>query len=184
MLYEKTVTLKTGESCLIRSCASADAEAVLKEFLLVHGETENLLTYPEETSFTVEGEADFLQKRLEAENAVLLGAFIDGVLVGTAGIEPVGGVLKLRHRAEFGVSIEKAFWGRGIGAALTEAAIDCAEKAGYDQLELEVIGTNASAVALYEKCGFAEYGRNPLGFLTKSGSYQPLVLMRRELLLK
>lgn len=40
------------------------------------------------------------------------------------------------HRAEFGISIAKEFWGLGIGQALTAACIDCARKAGYAQLEL------------------------------------------------
>lgn len=83
--------------------------------------------------------------------------------------------------AEFGISIAKEFWGLGIGQALTAACIDCARKAGYAQLELDVVADNASALALYKKFGFVEYGRNPKGFRSRNTGYQELVLMRLAL---
>ena len=45
------------------------------------------------------------------------------------------------------------FQNQGIGAALTGACIDCAKKAGFRQLELEVVGENETAVRLYKKYG-------------------------------
>ena len=108
-------------------------------------------------------------------------AILDGRIVGTAGISAVGHWEKLRHRAEFGISIDKDYWGRGIGRALTLACIDCARTAGYSQLELDVVAENTAAQALYQSVGFAEYGRNPRGFRTRSGQWQELILMRMEL---
>ena len=102
-------------------------------------------------------------------------------MVGSAGIGRIGGKEKVRHRAEFGISVDKAWWGLGIGRALTQACIECAKAAGYAQLELEVVADNRRAVALYESEGFAEYGRNPKGFLSRFTGWQELVLMRREL---
>lgn len=61
------------------------------------------------------------------------------------------------------------------------ACIDCAVKAGYSQLELEAVETNTNAIRMYESAGFAEYGRNPKGFRTRSGKWQTLVMMRLEL---
>ena len=109
-----------------------------------------------------------------------IAAFVDGRIVGTAGIDPIGDKEKLRHRADFGIAVEKAYWGRGIGKALTLACIECARHAGYLQIELEVVAENASAVRLYESVGFREYGRNPKGFHARSG-WQTLILMRLEL---
>ena len=112
-----------------------------------------------------------------------IGAFLDGRLVGTAGVNAIGEKAKVRHRAEFGIAVEKSCWGLGIGRALTEASIECAKQAGYVQLELEVVAKNGPAVRLYESLGFAEYGRNPLGFCSRqTGTWQELILMR--LLLK
>ena len=178
MQYNKTVRLKDKSDCLLRGCDENDAPAVLEIFNRTHAETENLLTYAEENSFTVEGEAAFLKEKSESENSIEIGAFIDGILVGFAGVDPIGSQIKIRHRAEFGISVEKAHWGKGVGKALTEAAIECAKKAGFSQLELEVVAENESAVRLYQSCGFMEYGSNPRGFRTKSGDYQALLLMR------
>ncbi|MBQ1840819.1 MAG: GNAT family N-acetyltransferase, partial [Atopobiaceae bacterium] len=86
-----------------------------------------------------------------------------------------------RHRAEFGISVIRECWGLGIGRALTQACVACARRAGYAQLELDVVAENARAIALYRSEGFVEYGRNPKGFRTRDGRWQELVLMRLEL---
>ena len=108
-------------------------------------------------------------------------AEVGGQIVGTAGIEKVGAKEKVRHRAEFGISVDQAYWGLGVGRALTEACIECAKKAGYAQLELNVAAENERALALYESAGFVEYGRNPKGFRSRLTGWQELVLMRLEL---
>ena len=77
--------------------------------------------------------------------------------------------------------MDKAYWGLGIGRALTEACIECAGAAGYVQLELEAVAENKSALALYRSVGFQEYGRNPKGFRSRLTGWQELVLMRLEL---
>ncbi len=45
------------------------------------------------------------------------------MIAGTAGIEAVGAKYKVRHRAEFGISVAKEYWGLGIGRALLNACI-------------------------------------------------------------
>ena len=106
---------------------------------------------------------------------------MDGQVVGTAGIDAVGSKYKVRHRADFGISVAKAFWGLGIGRALTESCIRLAKEAGYTQLELQAVADNRSAIGLYESVGFREYGRNPRGFRSRETGWQELVLMRLEL---
>ena len=77
--------------------------------------------------------------------------------------------------------MDKAYWGLGVGRALTKACIECAKRAEYAQLELEVVTENRSAIALYESVGFVEYGRNPKGFRSRLTGWQEVVLMRLEL---
>jgi ribosomal protein S18 acetylase RimI-like enzyme len=64
---------------------------------------------------------------------------------------------------------------------MTEACIECARNAGYEQLELEVVSENESAIRLYESVGFTEFGRNPKGFRSRETGYQELISMRLEL---
>ena len=178
MQFEQTVTLKDGRKCLLRSCETPDAEAVLACFLKTHAETDFLLSYPDECSFTPEQEREFLANKLESACEVEIGAFIDGRLTGTAGLESVGKAEKIRHRATFGISVEREFWGLGIGRALTLSCIECARRAGYAQLELDVVAENSAALALYESVGFREFGRNPCGCRSRVSGWQTLVLMR------
>ena len=88
---------------------------------------------------------------------------------------------KVAHRARFGISVLKDYWGMGIGRVVMEASIDCACRAGYTQLELDVVDGNERAVSLYRRAGFEEYGRNPRGYRSVSSGYQELVHMRLEL---
>ena len=181
MKYEKTTFLKSGKELVMRNCTEKDSKAVLDVFNRTHAETDFLLTYPDENTFDEAKEAEFLKEKCNSENEIEILGFIDGKLVGTAGINTVGKHCKVRHRAEFGIGILREYWGQGIGKALTNACIECAKKAGYSQLELDVVSQNKNAIELYKKCGFTEYGRNPKGFLLRTGRYQEVMYMRLEL---
>jgi len=181
MEYNKTIKLKDGKTCILRNGTAEDGQAVFAVFNLTHGQTDLLLAYPDENSFTAEQEADFLKAKTESENEIEIVAEIDGKIVGTAGIECANPKYKMRHRAEFGIAVDKNYWGLGIGRELTKACIECAKTAGYLQLELGVVSENDRAIALYESFGFEEFGRNPRGFRSRYTGWQPLVLMRLEL---
>ena len=181
MEYHKEVTLKDGRECILRNGTEDDAREVLDIFKLTHAETDFLLSYPDENSFDVKQEGEFLRAKTESDNEIEIVAVIDGRIAGTAGIDAVGNKYKTKHRAEFGIGIAKEFWGLGIGRALTEACIECAKEAGYTQLELDVVSDNASAISLYKKIGFVEYGRNSKGFNSRISGYQELVYMKLDL---
>ena len=178
MRFEKTVTLKDGRSCFLRNADLRDGEKVLALFIATHEQTDFLLTYPDENTMSVLDEAKFLQEKTESSNEIEILAVVDDMIVGTAGIESIGSREKIRHRADFGISVDEEFWGLGIGRALTEACISCAREAGYAQLELSVVAENTKAIRLYEGVGFTEYGRNPRGFRSRISGWQKVVLMR------
>ena len=181
MTYEKTVLLKNGAACVIRAASGADAEAVIDCFNVTRRETDFMMTYPGERNIEVEPERAFLDGRLADPRAAFLCAEVDGQIVGTAGIDPIGHWEKLRHRVSFGIGVKRDWWGLGIGRALTESCIDCAKAAGYSQMELEVLAVNTAALSLYRSCSFTEYGRNERGFWMRDGSYRALILMKRDL---
>ena len=181
MEYNKTITLKDGRTCILRNGTDRDGQALLDIYILTHGQTDYLLSYQDEASMTAEEEAQFLKGKTDSRNEIELLAEMDGIVVGSAGIGCVGQKDKIRHRAEFGIGVDKAYWGLGIGRALTGDCIECARVAGYAQLELEVVADNEKAIALYESLGFVEYGRNPRGFRSRLSGWQELVLMRLEL---
>lgn len=180
MKYSKDVVIKNNKKCLIRNAVGDDAQEVFDIFLLTHEQTDYLSSYKDETSFDAEFEREFLTNIERSEKEVYLCAVIDGHIVGTASVFAVG-ANKVGHRAEFGIAIDKDYWGIGIGQALTAACIECAKDSGYAQLELEVVSDNSGAIALYKKMGFTEFGRNPRGFYSRFQGWQELVSMRLEL---
>ena len=181
MRYAKTVELNGGEELLVRNAVASDARALRETTQLTHAETDYLLSYSDEQSFDDEQEARSLEETERSDNEVELVAVIDGRIVGSVGVSAVRSRRKVAHRARFGISILKEFWGMGIGRVLMETSIDCARRAGYTQLELEVVADNERAVSLYRRAGFEEFGRNPRGYWSSSGGYQELVYMRLEL---
>ena len=180
MEFAKTVTLKDNSECLIRNTEAADAQAVLDIFLLTHEQTDFLASYRDEATFDADFEKKFLAGKKNSEREVYLCAVLDGKIVGTASVDGIG-PSKVSHRCELGIAIDEKFWGMGIGRALITACIDCARKARYLQMELEVVRENENAVALYSSMGFTEFGRNPRGFLSRTQGFQELIYMRLEL---
>ena len=181
MQYMKTITLKDGRTCVLRNGTAQDGPAALDVFIRTHEQTDYLLTYPDEITYTAEQQAEYLQKKADSPNEIEILAEIDGRIVGMAGVDALGTQEKMRHRAEFGISVARNYWGLGIGRALTHACVDCAKAAGYAQLELQAVTENEHALALYRSEGFTEYGRNPMGFRSRLTGRQELALMRKEL---
>ena len=111
--------LKDGRKCCLRNGTENDAQEVLDVFNLTHAETDYLLTYPDENSFTVEQEGAFLKAKTESSNEI--------------------------------------------------------------EIIADVVSDNASAISLYKKVGFVEYGRNPKGFNSRISGYQELIYMKLDL---
>ena len=177
MQYSEIITLKNGKTALLRNGEAADGDAVFNVFNQTHAETDFLLTYPDENSFAPEREASFLQEKTDSPNEIEILAIVDDKVVGTAGISEIGPKVKIRHRAEFGISVLREYWGLGLGKALTKACIQCAKDAGYVQVELNVVADNSKAISLYKSLGFEEFGRNPRGFLSRESGFQELIYM-------
>lgn len=159
----KTIQLKNGLSCLLRSPDGADGEAILAHLAKASDETDFLSRSGAEVlaDFSPEAEARFLADMLAAPRAGMIAAFVDGQAIANASITPVSPLSRCRHRAELGIAIQQAFCRLGLGSALLDACIHRARAANYTQLELGVVDTNAPAIALYEKFGFTTCGCIP-----------------------
>ena len=181
MKYRNEITIKNGQKCIIRNGTFEDGPEVSTFFTTTHGETDYLLSYPEESTRDDEKQSNYLKETTESDREIELLAIVDGKVVGMAGFNALGSKYKVRHRAEFGITVSKNYWGQGIGKAIMNACIECAKEAGYIQLELDVVADNTRAIELYKKLGFIEFGRNPKGFQSKYSGFQELVYMRLEL---
>ena len=177
MRYYREIRTKTGRTCVLRNPTAKDAEEILAHMRLTSGETDHMLRYPDEITLPVEDERALLERTADSPNEIMIAAEVDGKLVANAGFSPVLPCEKARHRADFGISVQRAYWGQGIGSAILEGILDSARRADYRQVELDVVSENERGVALYRKFGFRTYGTLEHAYLLRDGSWQTLYLM-------
>ena len=103
---------------------------------------------------------EIVRERLNAcQDSFVLGAFIDGQLIGMAGFFRQRGE-KLRHRGGiWGVYVSEECRGKGVGRALLGELIGLVQLLpGMEQVTLAVSSQNPAAKGLYESLGFEVYG--------------------------
>ena len=181
MKFKRNVALKSGESCVLRSLCAKDAREALAVCKKAAEETRNLIRYADEWTMTEEEEAAFIKRQEDDPNALMLGAFLSGRLIGIASFAPRASLSRVRHRAELGVMVLKSCWGKGVATAMIEALLERIQDTPFEQLELEVVAENERARRLYERFGFCEFARHPRKLKYRDGTYADMILMMLEL---
>ena len=120
-----------------------------------------------------------------AENAtpgktdLMLVAEVNGEVVGSCGLHPVGPALRRRHALTLGISVLPAAQGKGVGSALMAALCDYADRwLGALRMELTVYTDNAAAIRLYRKFGFEIEGTFK-GYALRDGHFADAHSMAR-----
>jgi L-amino acid N-acyltransferase YncA len=73
-------------------------------------------------------------------------------------------------------------FGGGVGAAMGEHSLGEARRAGFRAMQFNaVVSTNARAVALWRRLGFAVVGTVPGAFAHREHGYVDLLIMHRVL---
>lgn len=106
---------------------------------------------------------EYLETKEWAEEEVAgrhrLVAEVDGRAVGLIGLNHRQRA-RLMHSGELGMYVHPDFWGRGIGSALMEAALEIADNwLDLKRVELGVYTHNEVGIHLYEKFSFEKEGR-------------------------
>lgn len=110
---------------------------------------------------------------------LLLSAELDGEVVGSCGLHPVGLQLRRRHAMMLGISVAPGAHRRGVGSALMAAMCDYADRwAGILRLELTVFVDNTPAIALYRKFGFEVEGTHR-AYAMRDGAFADVFAMAR-----
>lgn len=83
--------------------------------------------------------------------------------------------------AEVGMTVVKAWRGRGVGSALMQACVDWAKERGVHKLALQVWPHNDAALRLYEKFGFDREGLLRAHYRRANGEFWDVVVMGLQL---
>lgn len=177
---EKKITLKNGQTALLKSPCVEDAEKMLHYITKACGETEHLLRYPEEWNISLEQEEGWVNRLRSSPDILSITCYVDGEVAGNCEIGFKSGI-KTSHRATVAIAILKDYWNLGIGSAMFEELIEAAKKRGTEIMELEFIEGNDRARRLYEKFGFRVISEKPNAFKLKDGSYRKEFYMQKYL---
>lgn len=173
----RTVTLKDGRTCTLRP-AHPDDSAVLIEYMRrTAGETEFVLRYPDEVSFTEEREREILENILNDPAHPMMVGVVDGKIAGNCAVSGIGARRKILHRCSLAITLYREYWGLGIGTAMIGYLSELAKQIGFEQIDLEVVAENERGQALYRKCGFVETGRRVRALKFDDGTYHDEILM-------
>lgn len=157
----------------IRRAEPSDAEAYQKIFVgakVVWGTLQ--LPYPS---------VEMWRQRLSEpqEGAYKLAACADEEVVGQLTLNTFPNRPRRRHIGQIGMAVRDDWQGRGVGAALMQAAVDMADNwLNLVRLELEVYVDNEPGLRLYQKFGFAIEGRH-IGAAFRAGEFVDVFSMAR-----
>ena len=130
-----------------------DANKIINYLNIIAGESDNLAFGLNECNLNEVQEMQMIEEIHEDPNSVMIVAKDGDEIVGIASLS--GNKKKrLSHRAGIGVSVLKSYWHQGIGSNLVAILIGYAVEAGIEIIDLEVVTSNESAIALYQKYGF------------------------------
>jgi RimJ/RimL family protein N-acetyltransferase len=121
------------------------------------------------------------ESRLTSKLDLVLGAFEDGRLAGIVGLafEPRE---KARHKVTlFGMYVTPGVRQRGLGYELVQAALaEAQHHGGLRLIQLTVTAGNDAAFNLYRRCGFVQFGLEPMA-VRVGEDYFDKIHMWREL---
>ncbi len=163
---------------IVRPATPADAEGILNHHKLIADEPNNGVSFnsSDEVIWTIEEEQDVIQRYTEQDDRLFLVAEAQEKIIGVSDCHVVGG-RGYAGTFSLGVSVHKAWRGRGVGTAMIVAMIDwCKNLPQSHRLELWVFTNNPRAIALYERLGFQKDGVRRQSY-KKGHEYLDLLLM-------
>jgi RimJ/RimL family protein N-acetyltransferase len=125
----------------------------------------------------------YWQERMQSgaggQQGITYVAFAAGELIGMAALVR-NDLAKTRHAGSiFGVYARPDWRGTGVADALIEACVAYARELGLRLVRLGVVTTNASAIRLYQRCGFQVYGVEPEAIQHDGVYYDELLMAQR-----
>lgn len=147
---------------IVEKALQTDAEAMIEYLKQIGAETDNNTFGKEGLPLTIEEEAECIQKAENSCDSIMLVAKANGRIIGDASLSRLP--RRMSHRGEFGISVLKEYWNKGIGSRLLCEIIAFAKANSFEVIDLEVRCDNLPAIHLYQKFGFEKIGTHDYFF--------------------
>jgi L-amino acid N-acyltransferase YncA len=137
----------------LRPAVSADADAICA---IYNQGIEDRIATLETRLRTPQEQREWLLSR-GARHPVIV-AECDGRIIGWGSLNSFNARQAYDHVADFSVYVERTRRAQGVGRQLLDRLTVLARELGYHKLVLAMFPTNATGLALYQRCGFREVG--------------------------
>jgi len=165
----------------LRSAVGDDAKKIIEYLKKILMESTNLLTTLEEFSLTPEKEREVINQHREHPDFLFLVLWYQQSIVGVIDFSTKK-QKRISHGGDFGISIARAHWRKGLGNFLMQELIDWAtQNPKIEKIMLSAHATNQPALNLYKKFGFQVEGRRQKDIKMEDGSYVDTILMTKFL---
>ena len=171
-------TLRDATPLTVRTAAAHDAPGTLDLFRSVLKEGSYTVQTPSEVTLTDDDERGSIEAARGGPGRLFLVAVVDGEVVGMVRAG-AGTNQRTRHFADVdSLWVRASFRRRGVAGLLLSALVSWArEHPEIEKLGLFVFSTNAAAIHLYGRYGFAIEGRYPRDIKFEDGTYADTVAM-------
>ena len=169
--------MQRDEPFIVREAEQADAKAIIEYIKDNQDHYRYMISRTAEMNLDIAHEKQMIRLHAERENCVFLVAVQNKKVVGILNF--VGGTrARDKHDGEFGLSVHKDYFGRGIGSKLVENLMRWGEKnIVIRRMTLFVMHSNQRAIRLYERYGFQVEGVRKEAVRFEDGRIQDLVMM-------
>lgn len=165
---------QSTENIVIRKAVKNDAKALISYLDIIGGESDFLTFGAGEFGASVEQEEQFISNAISRKNSLFIIAEVNGKVVGNLNFTG-GPRQRTIHSGEFGVSVLKEYWGKGIGEQLIRYLINWSKESGIiKKINLRVRTDNKRGIKLYKKLGFFEEGIIKRDFLINDKFYDSM----------
>ncbi len=155
----KLVKLNYGSLVIIREANKTDAVKMIKYIDEISHESDNLTFGEGEFGLNYEQEEIFITNISRQNNSLMIIAEENGKIIGN--LTFIGGKRpRTAHSGEFGISVLRDYWRKGLGTELIKYLIDWSKETEIvRKINLRVRTDNSNAISLYEKMGFVIEGK-------------------------
>jgi len=142
---------------IIRPVDLDDARSFIHLQQDIDSESDFMLFGKDERKMSVQSIRKRIGEWKKSDNSRMFVGILNGEFAGFVAVVS-GPSPRASHRASIVIGVRKAYYGQNVGTSLMSKAESWAQEVGISRLELTVIESNQSALALYKKMGYTVEG--------------------------